>query len=141
MREMVWLAVGIAAGWMLGRWRRDDGDGPARRAPKPTKRQRAFLATLDPAPERPTIEQLVAEELAEVGADRIPGAEGVAAHVRLRVYRRDGPALTGCADELLRFVVTEGIDPARAVEEDVRLVCEDGRGNDGTRSGGSASPG
>ena len=45
----------------------------------------------------PTIDDLVSEEIVEIGADQIPGGEGLAPAVLLRVYRRDTAPNDDCA--------------------------------------------
>jgi len=45
----------------------------------------------------PTIDDLVSEEVVEIGADQIPGGEGLAPAVLLRVYRRDTAPDDDCA--------------------------------------------
>jgi hypothetical protein len=143
-------AVGAVVGWLLGRTRTppsntDSEASPdrGRRTPKPTKRQREILATLDPYPEPPSIGELMREEAVATGVDRIPDS-GLPLHVRLRVWHRDRPGLVGCADGQLRFVVDGPLpDPPgrtpdeagydalteaaadRDVEARVRLVCLD----------------
>jgi len=140
-------AVGAVIGWLLGRSQTPKAEPGAeppsdrRRARKPTKRQREILATLDPDPTPPSIAELMREEAAATGVDRIPDA-GLPLHVRLRVWHRDRPGLDACTEDRLRFVVDgslpdppgrapgeEGYDalleaPAdRDIDARVRLVC------------------
>jgi hypothetical protein len=75
-------------------------------------------------PPRPTIQELMAEEVRETGVDRIPGGDGLEIPVRLKVWHRDEHVRQGCADGALRFVVSEGVDLAAANEDDVMLVCD-----------------
>ena len=132
MEVVIALGVGVALGWLLGRRPAasdEPGDAP-RRGPRPTKKQRQILATLPPDPPLPTIEELVAEELEETGAGRIAGAEALPPPVALKVFRRDSPGLEGVPSEQLRFVVDDGVDPAAATLDQVRLVADQG----GTRT-------
>ena len=71
----------------------------------------------------PTIDDLVSEEIVEIGADQIPGGEGLAPAVLLRVYRRDTAPNDDCAPADRRFVVADGIELGDAGLEDVRLLC------------------
>jgi hypothetical protein len=78
----------------------------------------------DSIPPRPTIEELIEAEIRDTGVDRIPGGDGVAVPIRLKVFHRDTHVRTGCADDGLRFLVTEGVDAAEATVDDVMLVCD-----------------
>jgi len=75
-------------------------------------------------PPRPTIQELMAEEVRETGVDRIPGGDGLEVPVRLKVWHRDEHVRRNCADGALRFVVSEGVDRPTASEDDVMLVCD-----------------
>ena len=126
MEVAIALVVGIGLGWLLGRrsGTSDEPDASTPRSPRPTKKQRQFLATLPPDPPRPTIEDLVAEELEETGAGRIAGADGLQPPVALKVFRRDAPSVDGVPPERLRFVVDDGVEPAAASTDQVRLVVD-----------------
>lgn len=76
-------------------------------------------------PPRPTIQELMAEEVRETGVDQIPGGDGLEIPVRLKVWHRDVHVRRGCADGALRFVLSEGVDRATANEDDVMLVCDE----------------
>ncbi len=88
-----WSGSGWAGCSAVGRsGTSDEPDTSTPRSPRPTKKQRQFLATLPPDPPLPTIEDLVAEELEETGAGRIAGADALQPPVALKVFRRDAPA-------------------------------------------------
>lgn len=94
--------------------------------PKPrnlSKRQQRIISTLEPTNEAPSIEDLVAAEAAETGVNDIPGGDGLDVSLKLRVYWRDEVVRSGCEDGMLEFRIEDGIDPATAETEDVRLVC------------------
>jgi len=92
--------------------------------PKPrTRRQQQLVANMAPSPEIPTIEQLVAEEVAATGVNDIPGGDGLDVSLRLRVYWRDEVVRRGCDDGHLEFRVDAGVDLDAADTDDVRLVC------------------
>jgi hypothetical protein len=122
------LVVGIGLGWLLGRrsGTSDEPDASTPRRPRPTKKQRQFLATLPPDPPLPTIEDLVAEELEETGAGRIAGAGALQPPVALKVFRRDALGVDGVPPERLRFVVDDGVEPAAATTDQVRLIVDGG---------------
>ncbi|HEX9643851.1 MAG TPA: hypothetical protein VGC11_07625 [Acidimicrobiia bacterium] len=97
--------------------------------PRPPSRRQHKLDKLrefdDPIRERPTIHELMMEEVRDTGVDQIPGGEGIETPVLLRVWHRDEPVRRGCADDGLRFVVKEGVDPGHADIDDVLLMCDD----------------
>lgn len=120
MEVAIAFVVGGVCGWLVARLgQRNDA---AKRTFRPNRRQRKILAALPPDPVRPTIEDLVAEEAAELGVDVIPGADEVALGVRLRVWKRDRPDLGDCPDHRLHFVVT-ALDSITATAADVTLQC------------------
>ena len=88
-----------------------------------SRRQQRIVSTLEPTKELPSIEQLVAEEARETGVNEIPGGEGLDVSLKLRVYWRDEVVRQGCSDGVLEYRVDDGVDPAQAETEDVRLVC------------------
>ncbi len=106
---------------------RQDDDYRVERKKRMSSRERK-LAKLkefeESIPPRPTIQELMAEEVRETGVDQIPGGDGLEVPVRLKVWHRDAHVRSGCADDALRFVVNEGVDPATATEDDVMLVCD-----------------
>jgi len=96
--------------------------------PKPpvatrTRRQQRIVETLEPAGSTPTIEELVAAEVAETGVNNIAGAEGLADSLKLRVWWRDEVVRNGCTDGHLEFRLDEGVAQQDAVTEDLRIVC------------------
>lgn len=99
----------------------------AKKPPRVSKRQKRLeqIRAAEPEYIPPSIDDLVAEDIAEIGIDRIPGAEGLAPAVLLRVFRRDTPDTDRCLPERRRFVVANDISPSEVDIEDVRLVCED----------------
>jgi len=76
-------------------------------------------------PPRPTIQELMAQEVADTGVDQVPGGDGLEIPVRLKVWHRDEHVRRGCVDGALRFVLSEGVDRANATEDDVMLVCDE----------------
>ncbi|MGI9610344.1 MAG: hypothetical protein ACR2NL_08610 [Acidimicrobiia bacterium] len=94
--------------------------------PKPrnlSKRQQRIVSTLEPMKEAPSIQELVDAEAADTGVNEIPGGEDLDVSLKLRVFWRDEVVRGGCEDGVLEFRVDEGVDPASAETEDVRLVC------------------
>lgn len=91
--------------------------------PSLSRRQERMVSTLEPTKDLPSIEQLVAEEARETGVDEIPGGDGLDVSLKLRVYWRDEVVRQGCDDGVLEFRIGDGVDPAQAETEDVRLVC------------------
>ena len=91
-----------------------------------SKRQKRLeqIRAAEPDYVAPSIDDLVAEEIIDTGADQIPGGEGLAPAVLLKVYRRDTDSGDDCEPADRRFVVAEGIEPADAGIDDVRLLCE-----------------
>ena len=87
----------------------------------------------------PSIDDLIAEEIAETGVDRIRGGEGLAIAIRLKAFRRDTTAAEDCAPEDRRFVVADGIGAADAGLDDVRIICE-AHSADGSRNDTQAPP-
>lgn len=88
-----------------------------------SKRQRRILSQLEPAPEIPTLMDLVREEVADLGLEEIPGASDLSKPVLLKVYRRD--VRDNCAHDSHQYVVADGVEPRDALESDVELVCPD----------------
>lgn len=70
----------------------------------------------------PDILQLVREEVAELGIDKIEGADGIDPSVLLQVYRRD---VVNCAEGGTRmFVLADDVKAAEAGQDTLSLVCE-----------------
>ena len=113
-------------------------DGPTRPRTM-SKRQQRVVASLEPAKERPTIEQLVAEEAAATGVNEIPGGQGLDVSLKLRVYWRDEVVRSGCEDGTIEFRIEEGVDPEAANTDDVRLVCVRGTSVGQVASEGAAT--
>ena len=88
-----------------------------------SKRQQRIVSTLEPDKPIPTIEDLVAAEAADTGVNEIPGGADLDVSLKLRVYWRDEVVRRGCSDGRLEFRIDDGIDPATAETEDVRIVC------------------
>lgn len=126
---LFFVFIGIA-GFFLFRMLQSRNDNPAYEEPPPRmSRREKKLAQLeafdDDIPPRPTIQELVAEEIRDTGADRIPGSEGIESPVLLKVWHRDEHVRTGCAAGALRYVVREGVTVSAATEADVMLVCDE----------------
>ncbi|MDQ3781731.1 MAG: hypothetical protein M3349_02180, partial [Actinomycetota bacterium] len=76
MEIVVAVLVGVGLGWMLGRRRPPTAGGDAtegtgattRGSYRPTKKQRAILDNLPVDRPRPTLDDLIVEELEETGA-------------------------------------------------------------------------
>ena len=119
----------VLAGVLLTRARNHAKPEPPATAPQlpasASKRQRRVLETLAPAPELPTLMDLVREEIEDLGIEEIPGHEGVSDAVLLKVYRRDLPSIESCEHETYEFVIAESVPADEATERDVRLVCPD----------------
>ena len=97
--------------------------------PKMTRRMHRHLEKVrefdaDYEIEHKTIEQLIAEEAQETGVNDLPGGDGLATPVKLKVFHRDSALHSDCRESGLRFEVRSGADPDNATEHDVRLVCE-----------------
>ncbi len=75
-------------------------------------------------PPRPTIQELMQQEVEATGVDRIAGGDGVEIPVLLKVWHRDAHVRAGCSDTGLRYVVSEGVEPSSATIDDVMLVCD-----------------
>ena len=84
----------------------------------------AQIRAAEPEYIAPTIDDLVTEEIVATGADQIPGGAGLAPAVLLKVYRRDTAVGDDCKPETRQFVVGDGIEPADAGVEDVKLICD-----------------
>jgi hypothetical protein len=117
---VAFLAVGI----MLGRQ---------------TKRQK-LAAIEDLKREKEQIAQqdiftLIMAEIEDLDLRSIPGAQDLQPGVLLKSWSDNKELVERCPDRSkLRFVVAEGVEPEKAADEDVTLVCE-GHPDDGDLSG------
>jgi len=102
-----------------------------------SRRQRRILEKLEPNPEIPTVMDLVSEEIAEHGIDKIPGHEDISPPVLLKVYKRD--FREDCPHNEWEYTVTPGLPRNEAQEPDVNLVCKK-CGESGTNSDDTALP-
>lgn len=92
---------------------------------KASRSQRKILEKLEPIPELPTVMDLMREEIAETGVENIPGHEGLAGPVMLKVFRRDRDVRERCTHDGYAFVVADGVEPSAATEEQVSLYCDE----------------
>jgi len=98
----------------------------AGKPPVPTtvsRRQRRIVEKLEPIPEIPTLMDLVRQEISELGIEQIPGADKISDPVALKVYKRDSAVRERCTHKDIRFVVTRGVEPVEAHDDDVALYC------------------
>ncbi len=120
--------VGFVLGWLLGTLSRkrsatdvtgeQPNGSPLRR---PSRRQRRILDMLPDDPPRPTIDDLIAEEAAELGVTAIATDPRIPLTVRLQVFRRDVlPGEGPPADSVEFIVLRDGSSPIDA--SNVRLV-------------------
>lgn len=91
------------------------------RAPK-GKRER-MMAKLEPLPEIPTVMDLVRQEVEETGVENIPGHEGLAGPVMLKVFKRDQAVIERCTHDAYEFVIEQDVAPEDALEAHVTLHC------------------
>ena len=91
---------------------------------KASRQQRKVLEKLEPLPEIPSVMDLMRQEIEETGVEEIPGHEGLPGPVMLKVYRRDQATRERCAHNAYEFVIKDGVNPAEAMEDDVRLFCD-----------------
>ena len=120
--------VGLVIGFLLGRTatkRTTAGEGPTtvdRLNRSLSRRQQKILATLPPDEPRPTIEDLIAEEAAELGIDEIPADPTIPLAVKLQVFRRDAGGLGTADPAAVAFRLAAGTaEPIEAA--DVRLIA------------------
>lgn len=123
--------IAIAGFFYVKMIRARDANPEYEAEPRPTRRLSSKQRKLEKLkefeasiPPRPTIQELMYAEVRETGVDQIPGGDGLELPVRLKVWHRDEPVRAGCAEGGLRYVLSEGTDPASATEEDVMLVCD-----------------
>jgi len=88
-----------------------------------SRRQRRIVSTLEPATEIPTLMDMVRQEIVDLGISDIPGAEEISDPVALKVFKRDSFVRDRCTHNDLRFVVTTGVEPAEALDDEVLLFC------------------
>lgn len=134
---IVLVVVALAiAGWLSQRQRRKmdeyrkqlEAQGeyvPPDTQRKLTRAQRRieeFRASVPPPPVA-SIEELAQAEAEDLGLPGLPGAEGLAATVLLPVWRRDEDVRERCSGQI-GYAIADGVSPADATPEDVRLVCD-----------------
>ncbi len=123
------VLAGIGVGYAMSRaskLRKEFPELAEKKPPRMSKREKRLEQIRASEPEfvPPSIEDLVAAEIAEQKIDEIDGAEGLDPAVMLRVFRRDEPVAHGCPRESLRFSIAGDVDPSEATIDDVRLVCD-----------------
>jgi hypothetical protein len=82
------------------------------------------IRAAEPVYVAPSIDDLVAAEIADTHVDEIPGGEGLTSAVMLKVFHRDTAVAETCLPGDRRFVIAAGVEPADADVEDVKLICE-----------------
>lgn len=135
------LIAAVAIGYAMSRVAKIRKELPEiaekqKRPKRKSKRQKRLeqIRAAEPEYVPPTIEDLVAEEIADLGVDEIPGGDGVAPPVLLKVYKRDTAPDDDCPPAERRYVVANGVDASEAGEQDVRLICV-GHHDPGSTSG------
>jgi len=107
---VAFLAVGI----MLGRQTKRQKVA----AIEDLKREKEQIAQQD-------IFALILAEIDDLDLRSVPGAQDLQPGVLLKSWSDNKKLVERCADRSkLRFVVTEGVEPDTAADEDVALVCE-----------------
>lgn len=107
---VAFLAVGI----MLGRQTKRQKVA----AIEDLKREKEQIAQQD-------IFALIMAEIDDLDLRSIPGAQDLQPGVLLKAWSDNKKLVDRCADRSrLRFVVAEGVEPDKAADEDVTLVCE-----------------
>ncbi len=96
---------------------------------KPTRQSRREkrleqIRAAEPAYVAPTLDELIAAEIADEGIGDIAGSAGLAPGVMLKVYKRDMETVKACPRQKLRFVVADGVQAEAAEFDDVRLACD-----------------
>ena len=102
---------------------RPEGHEPGSDLSIPRGKRERIMAKLEPLPEIPTVMDLVREEVAETGVDKIPGHEGLAGPVMLKVFKRDHEVVAQCTHDAYAFVIADDVSPEDADESHVRLLC------------------
>ena len=134
---IVLVVVALAiAGWLSQRQRRKmdeyrkqlEAQGefvppdPQRKLTRAQRRVEEFRASVPPPPTT-SVEEIARAEAAELGLPSRPGAEGLDVAVLLPVWRRDEDIRTRCTGQI-GYEIADGIAPAEATPDDVRLVCD-----------------
>jgi hypothetical protein len=120
---LVAFVAGLAAGALVtGLTMRRTPEG--RLALRPSRRQQRILAALPPNPDIPTIADLVREEAEALGVEEVAGGDGIALHVRLKVWKRDHDP-DRCHGGRWVFRLRSGVAAADAGPDDVSLECEE----------------
>lgn len=91
---------------------------------KPLNKQHRKIQQFEPNHEAPSIEDLIEEEAADLGLHDIPGGDGVASSVKLRVWHRDAAVRSSCSDGALHYELDAGTDPETADIGSVHLRCD-----------------
>ena len=99
---------------------------PEEKEPRKSRRQQKLdrLLEMNPMPEPRSMFDLMMEEATELGIEEIPGGDDLEMPVRLKVFHRDEGVRATCRGQI-RYVVADGVDPALATVDEVRLVCDE----------------
>lgn len=128
---------GLVIGWLAGRSGGRTDQPAESRTFKPTKRQRQILATLPPDPKVPSLDDLIEEEVADLGLHDVPGSEQLSAQVMLKVWKRDRPLVDPGPTDILAFEIVTAASHPHVTVDDVRLVSRDRAGGEaGNQPGG-----
>ena len=102
-----------------------------------TKTKKSAIADLEAEKEEVgtfDIFELVESEVNALGLLDIEGSKDIPHGVLLKIWSDNEDTVTSCIDHAhLRYVVTEGIDPSNATDEDVTLECTKARPTHDTR--------
>lgn len=97
----------------------------ARRASETKKEAIADLQREKEALAPMSLRALAEEEARDLGLHDMPGAQGVPPVVLLKVWKSHEELRLRCpSEDLLEFVVADGVDPADATEPDVYVRCK-----------------
>jgi hypothetical protein len=123
---IVAIVLGVAFGRSVWKRRELETELDVEPEKRRSRRQKKLdeIRANDPDPVIPTLEELVAQELADTGVNDINGNDALAEPVKLKVYHRDIANLADCPREALTFRLSYGIDVETATVDDVRLVCD-----------------
>ena len=127
------IAVAIAAvgiGYAMSRLaklRKEFPELADKKEPRKSRRDKRLEQIRGAEPEyvAPSLDDLIAEEIADEGIDTIEGGVGLPPAVMLKAYKRDLAGVAGCPREKLRIVIADGVQPETAEFDDVRLTCDD----------------